>query len=59
METTVCQLASQSAPYACSCAGNEHNSVIFSSICTVPDLCMSGTSLESCSGTGLCGGTFS
>lgn len=58
METTVCQLASQSAPYAYSCAANEHNSVIFSSISTVPDLCVRGTSFESCSGTGLCGGGF-
>ena len=58
METTVCQLASQSEPYACSCAANEHNSVIFSSISTVPDLCVRGTSFESCQGTGLCGGGF-
>lgn len=58
METTVCQLASQSAPCACSCAANEHNSVIFSSISTVPDLCVRGISFESCPGTGLCGEGF-
>lgn len=58
METTVCQLASQSAPCACSYAANEWNSVIFSSISTVPDLCVRGTSFESCPGTGFCGGGF-
>lgn len=59
METTVCQLASQSAPCVCSCAANEHSSVIFSSISTVPDLNVRGTSFESCPGTGLCDGGFS
>lgn len=34
MGTTVCQLASQSAPYECSCAENEHYSlfIIFSAL---------------------------
>ena len=58
METTVCRLASQSAPCACSCAANEHNSVIFSNISTFPDLCVRGASFESCPGTGLCGRGF-